>query len=135
MISSASVSTLRAALRVVDDDREFIAAHAADRAVRTNLVDQAFGDGAKDRVPLGVAERVVDRFEPVEIEEHDGAGRIAASCAAERLAKQLADPAPIGEPGKHVDVGEMGQAFLGLANFGDVRTNAAETLRNGRRCR
>ena len=31
---SASVSTMRAALRVLDDDREFVAAHPADMAER-----------------------------------------------------------------------------------------------------
>ena len=68
---------LLAALRVGDDDREFVAAHAADMAVGADFVDQPLGDRAKHRVALRVAEGVVDRLEAVEVEEHDRARHIA----------------------------------------------------------
>ena len=55
-------------------------------------------------------------------------GTLPVVAARKRLAKELADPAAIGKPGKDVDVGEMGQALLRLANFGDVRADAAESL-------
>ena len=125
---SASVSTMRAALRVLDDDGEFVAAHPADMAERPDLLDQPLGDALQHRVALRVAERVVDRLEAVEIEEHDRAGRLAAGRAGQRLAEQLADAAAIGQAGKHVHIGEVGQPLLGAADVGDVLADAAKAL-------
>ena len=117
-----------AALRVGDDDREFVAAHAADMAVGADLVDQALGDRAKHGVALGVAEGVVDRLEAVEVEEHDRARHIAGGRGAQRLAEQLADAAAVGQAGQHVDVGEVGQPLLRLADLGDVGADSAEAF-------
>ena len=69
----AQLLDILAALAVVDDDREFVAAQAPDMAVDADFVDQALGDRAQDGVALGVAVGVVDRLEPVEVEEHDRA--------------------------------------------------------------
>jgi hypothetical protein len=55
-----------AALRVLDDDGELVAAHATDMAERTDFLDQALGDALQHRVALGMAERVVDRLEAVQ---------------------------------------------------------------------
>src|SRR6202008_178164 len=66
-----------AALRVNHNDREFVAAHAPDMAIGTDLVDQPLGDCAKHRIALGMAESVVDRLEAVEVEEHDRTRHIA----------------------------------------------------------
>ena len=123
---SANCSTVLAALRVGDDDREFVAAHAPDMAVGADFVDQALGDGAEHRVALGVAEGVVDRLEAVEVEEHDRARHIAGGRRAQRFAEQLANPAAVGQARQHVDVGEMGQSLLRLADFGDVGADSAE---------
>ena len=119
---------LFAALRVGNHDREFVAAHAADVAVGADLVDQALGDGAKHRVALGMAEGVVDRLEAVEVEEHDRARHIAGGRRAQRLAEQLADAAAIGQAGEDVDIGEVGQPLLSLADLGDVGADPAEAL-------
>ena len=119
---------LLAALRIGDDDGELVAAHAADVTVRADFVDQALGDRAKHRVALRVAEGVVDRLEAVEVEEHDRARHIADGRGAQRIAEQLADPPAVGQPGEDVDVGEVGQALLGLADLGDVRADAAEAF-------
>ncbi len=116
------------ALRIDHDDRELVAAHAPDMAIGADFVDQPLGDRAEDRVALGMAEGVVDRFEPIEVEEHDRAGHIAAGRRAQGLAEQLAHPAAVGQARKHVDIGQMGQALLGLADLGDVRADPAEAL-------
>ena len=34
----------------------------------------------------------------------------------------------LGRPGKHVDIGEVGQPLLRLADFGDVRADAAKAF-------
>ena len=128
MIRSASFSTSLAALRVGDHDRELVAAHATDIAVRADLVDEPLGDCAKHGVALGVAEGVVDRLEAVEVEEHDRARHIAGGRGAKRLAQQLADAAAIGQARKDVDVGEVRQPLLRLADLGDVGADAAEAF-------
>ena len=117
-----------AALRVGDDDCELVAAHTADVAVCADFIDQPLGDGAKHGVALGVAERVVDRLEAVEIEEQDRARHIAGGRGAQRLAEQLADAAAVGQAGQHVDIGEMGQPLLRLADLGDVGADPAEAF-------
>ncbi len=119
---------LLAALRVGDDDRELVAAHAADMAVGADFIDQPLGDRAKHGVALGVAERVVDRLEAVEIEEQDRARHIAGGRGAQRLAEQLADAAAVGQAREHVDIGEMGQPLLRLADLGDVGADPAEAF-------
>jgi hypothetical protein len=76
-------------------------------AVGADLVDQSLGDCAKHRVALGMAEGIVDGFEAIEVEEHDGAGHIARCRSPQRFSKELADSAAIGQPRKDVDIGEM----------------------------
>ena len=55
-------------------------------------------------------------------------GTLLVVAARKRLTEELADPAAVGKPGQDIDVGEMGQALLRLANFGNVRADAAEAL-------
>ena len=55
-------------------------------------------------------------------------GTLPAGRAAQRLAEQLADAAAVGQARQHVDVGEMGQPLLRLADLGDVGADAAEAL-------
>ena len=62
-------------------------------------------------------------------------GTLPLVARAQRLAEQLANAAAVGQAGEHVDVGEVGQALLRLADLGDVGADAAEALRSGRRCR
>ncbi len=99
-----------------------------DMAVGTDLVAQPLGDGLKHCVALRMSEGIVDRLEPVEVEEHDCARHIAGGRLAQRLAEQLADPAAIGQARQHVHIGEMSQAFLGLADLGDIAADAAEAF-------
>jgi hypothetical protein len=128
----AQLLDLAAALGIGDDDRELVAAHSADVTRFADLVDQALGDGAQHRVPLRVTERIVDRFEAVEVEEHDRARHIAARCGAQGLAEQLADPAAVGKARQDVDVGEVGQPLLRLADFSDVGPDSAEAFEPSR---
>jgi hypothetical protein len=124
---------LAAALPVGNDDRELVAAEAPDMPIGADLVAQALGDRLENGVALGVAERVVDRLEPVEVEEHDRAGHTAGGGRAQRFAQQLANPAAIGQAGQDVDIGEMGQPLLRLAHVRDVEPDAAEAFEAARR--
>src|SRR4028119_2113449 len=59
-----------------------------------DFLDEALRDALQHRVALGVAERVVDRLEAVEIEEHDRAGDIAGRRTGERVAEERARGEP-----------------------------------------
>src|ERR1700753_120669 len=61
----------RAAHRLVGDDDELVATEAGDHAVaRTH--PQSLGEDLDEPVARGVAEVVVDRLQPVEVEVQDG---------------------------------------------------------------
>ena len=59
--------------RVVGEDRELVAAQAGDEVAGADRVGDPLGDGLEERVAGGVAERVVDDLEVVEVDEQDGA--------------------------------------------------------------
>src|SRR3546814_3269430 len=93
-----------------------------------HFLDEALRDALQDSIALGMAERVIDRLEAVEIEEQDRAGDIGRLRGRQRLAEQLADAAAIGEAREHVHVGEIGEALLRLPHLGDVGADAAKAL-------
>ena len=55
-------------------------------------------------------------------------GTLPVVAAPEGFSQKLAHAAAIGQPGKDVDIGEVRQALLRLADLGDVRADAAEAL-------
>ena len=55
-------------------------------------------------------------------------GTLPVVARAQRLAEQLADAAAVGQARQDVDVGEMGQPLLRLADLGDVGADPAEAL-------
>ena len=63
-------------------------------------------DRPQQRVAGGVAERVVDVLEVVDVDERDRSGRAGGAAARELVA----EPAPVGEPGELVVVGRGGGA-------------------------
>ncbi|MCK7502145.1 MAG: hypothetical protein MZW92_78675 [Comamonadaceae bacterium] len=61
-------------LRVQDaaqHECEFVAANPGQHVVGAHAAPQTLGDAAQDLVPDGVAERVVDVLEPIEVQEQD----------------------------------------------------------------
>ena len=62
-------SVVSAALfQVTENDREFVAAEPRDRVGVPDQPPQLTGDGHQQLVADGMAERVVDRLETVEVE-------------------------------------------------------------------
>ena len=55
-------------------------------------------------------------------------GTLPVVARAQRFAEQLADAAAVGQAGEHVDIGEVGQPLLRLADLGDVGADPAEAL-------
>src|SRR3954452_454770 len=60
------------ALEVLTEDDELVAAEAGDRVRGPQRVLEAPGDVAQEAVAGGVAERVVDELEAVEVHEQHG---------------------------------------------------------------
>ena len=93
-------------------DGELVASQPHDQVVLADAALQPPGDGAEQRVPGGVAEGVVDRLEPVEIDAEQRHGRIGRVPGEAFL-----EHAPVGQPGERVVVAEPG--FLGFRLPGD----------------
>ena len=75
------------------------------------------GDAAQQLVADGVAERVVDALEVVEVDEQHG--DLARRARLERLAHLLAEQRAVGEPGERVVVGLVVELVLQVAQLGD----------------
>ena len=91
--------------------RELVAAEAGDEVAVAHGVGDPLGDRDEECVAGGVAERVVDDLEVVEVDEEDGRHRLAAAAAARarsrtRSRRQLEHPA-VGRAGQRVALGEV----------------------------
>ena len=107
----ASASAASAVHRRRRDDDELVATEAGDQVGPLGTFSQSFGEDADEPVAGGVAEIVVDRLQPVQVEEQrrDGPGLAAAQsrsrCASS--ARRLL------QAGQVVVLGEIAQLVLG----------------------
>jgi len=81
---------------------------------------QPTGHAAQELVAGVVAEAVVDVLEAVEIEEQQGDLGTVALGTGDGAAQAVAKQGAVGEAGEGVVVGQVGEAFFGLAPLGDV---------------
>ena len=86
---------------------------------------QPVGDAAQQLVADGVAERVVDALEVVEVDEHHG--DLARRARLERLAHLLAEQRAVGEPGQRVVLRLVLELFLQVAELGRRRARGGRT--------
>ena len=90
-------------------DRELVAAQPGDDVLRAHGMPQPAGDGDEQRVADGVAERVVDDLEVVDVDEQHaeraGAGR-------ELAAQALHEQQPVRQLGERVVVGLVVELLL-----------------------
>jgi hypothetical protein len=100
------------------DEGEFVAAHAADRRAAADRAGQPAADHHQQLVAGVVAERIVDRLEAVEVDEHEG------SRAARPLRQHGIDPrhhhGAVGEAGQRILLGLPADGLLGRLQLGDV---------------
>src|SRR5882672_11361823 len=116
---------LLARLEAVPQQREVVAAQARERVLAPQRVLQSFGHGAQQRVARGVAERVVDQLEAVEIDREQRELRAAARRGEDRLRGALGEQRAVGEPGERIAPRELLDARLVLLARGDVGGGAA----------
>ena len=112
------------ALDLRQHHHELVAADAADGVHHAQLPHQALGDLLQHLVAGGVAERVVDVLEAVQVDEHHRGLLAVALARGQRLGEPVFQQAAVGQPGQRVVVGEVLRARLGLAPVGDLRLQA-----------
>ena len=82
--------------QVLEDDREFVAAEPGDGVGGAHAASKARGDLLQQRVADLVAERVVDRLEAVEIDEHEREARALARRVDRRLLEPVVEKQAVG---------------------------------------
>ena len=81
---------VRAVARADEQHGELVAAQAGERVARSHGVAQAAGDLLQQPVAVGVAERVVDRLEIVEVDDHEHERWRRGGAAGTRAARAAA---------------------------------------------
>src|ERR1700730_1261974 len=83
-------------------DNELISAQAARGVVRTQAARDPAGNGYEELVAGRVAQDIVDRLEPVEIDQHDGEASWVAVTHLESVFEAVVEQSTVGEAGEAV---------------------------------
>jgi len=102
------------------DGGKFIAAETADGVAHAQAVDEAAGKLAQQIVADGVAQRVVDILETVDIHEQHGHGPLVFGRLGQRMGQRGVELAAVRQARERVEMGQLHQALLGVLAFGDV---------------
>ena len=105
---------------VGEHDGELVAAHPRHDVGGADRAAQQSRDRDEELVAGVVPERVVDLLEVVEVEQQQGAGRTVPAAPVEVALELALEAAPVGQPGEHVVVGEVGEPVEVAAAVGDV---------------
>ena len=100
-------------------DDELVAAEPRHDVGLAHDLAQPLGDRAQQLVAAGVAQRVVDLLELVEVDEVYGE-RTAAPQGGERRVHLVAEEGAVGQVGQHVVARQMVDLGLGGLALGDV---------------
>ena len=85
----------------MEQEDEFIPAHPRNQIVCAHLFGKHLCHFFEHRIPRRMAQRVIDRFEIIEIEMHERKGR----SAAEHPREDLIHRPPIAKPGQRIGKG------------------------------
>lgn len=103
-----------------EDEDEFITTEACDEVVGCAARPKPIRDRGDESVTGPVAEEVVERLQPVEVEEQDG--HRARIRRTQPRVEMAVEGAPVTEPGEGVVIGRVPQLFLD----GDTRLHLCE---------
>ena len=98
---------------VEKENDELVAAQPHDSVGRPDATHHAIGDDLQNFIGPAVAERVIDEFEIIEIDEHDRRPPIVAFCKEQRLGEAILKQRTIGEPGQRIMVRHEVDALFG----------------------
>ena len=99
---------------------KFIAAQAGHRVFLADAAFQAGGDHLQHGIAEGVAERIVDVLEVVEVEKQQRTAQVVALEQGNLLAQAVHQQGAIGQVGQGVVVGQVLDLCLGLLEVADV---------------
>ena len=120
-----------AALDGVDDHHELVTGQAADEVGVRRDGEEAAGDHLQELVAAHVAEGVVDRLEPVDVDEQEPDLAADLGGGVETALQLGQQHAPVGQAGEGI-VGRLEQELeIGLALAGDVVEGAHHPLDAG----
>ncbi len=108
------------AVAAVEQDREFVASDPGQRVGLADGAGQQESRPDEELVAGGVAERVVDELEAVEVEEEDRAGLVVAGREPDRALQLLGEASTVEQAGQGVVVGEVLELALRALAVGDV---------------
>ena len=108
-------------------DLEFVAAEPPDQPRFADHALQPLRDLLEQRVADLVTERVVDRLEPIEVEQEQRR-RAGARLRRQRLVERRAHALAVGEAGQAVEQGEPRDLRIRAALFGQVAARADKAL-------
>ena len=100
-------------------DHELIASHPRDGVGVANEPAQPFGDDPQQLVAAGMAERIVDGLELIEVEMMDG-HHFRVLNPAQRVFEPVVQQHPVGQISQRIVVRHVFDLHLGLALLGDV---------------
>ena len=110
---------LRAA-DVLLEHHELVAAEARHEILRPQHVAQAIGDRAQELVAAGMAERIVDLLELVEVDEQQRRELVGLARRREEMLDLVAEIDAVGQCGQFVITRKMADPRFGGAPLGDV---------------
>ena len=110
------------------DDGKFVAAKAPAKFARIADLPQAARHLAQQLVADLVAQRIVDRLEPVEVDHHEAAAGRTATRRIHRLIQHFAQMAAIGQAGQRIEARQLRDLVRRFALRRDVGADAAKTL-------
>jgi hypothetical protein len=111
-------------VQVLQHDGELVAAQARARVLRATVCCKARRGGAQDAVAGGVAERIVDVLEAVQVEEQHADAAFLPARAHDGARQALGQQRAVRQAGERVVVGEVAQFLLGALLVGDVVSTA-----------
>ncbi len=103
----------------IHHDGKLVAPHAGSDTAATQRGLEAIRDFLEQLVAAHMAKCVVDRFEPVEVDEQQGEA-VPAVGARDAIGEALMQHMPIGETGKLVVMSAKPELVLQAGDFGDV---------------
>ena len=113
-------------LRIHQHDGEFIAAQARHRIGFTHAILQPARHFDQQIVADGMAQGVVDRFEVIQIDEHQRHHRLFAPGLDHRLAQAVLKQHAVRQPGERVEIRQVGESLAGIDQFGNIGGDADE---------
>ena len=116
-------------VRILEQDTELVAADARDHVALAHAALEQLGDLDQRLVARAMAESVVDRLEPVQIDEQHGRMAVIAADAGDQPLELALETPPVGKVDETVLVREMVELLDSLLQLRHLAAKAADFSR------